>query len=801
MILRRLVILALTCMVCQLSVFAQLPGGINIDQLSDQQLMQFVQSNNLSGLSETELEAKARERGLSGDQIEKLKLRMGGLTASAIATKTNVEVVVPRKLTAPENPKTSPDYVNGLLLFGSEIFTKGNLIFEPNVNIPTPVNYVLGKGDQINVDVYGYSDKVQKYTISADGTIRIPNIGPVKLSGLTIADARMKLVNVLSKIYPGLKGGNTNVQLTLGQLRSIRVNLIGEITRPGTYTISSLSTIANALYTAGGPTAIGSYRNIELIRAGKVIAHFDLYRYLFHGDLTENKLLQDDDVIKVAPYISRVEMRGAVKRNAIFDLKGDERLSTLLEYAGGLTDNAKKGMVKILRFGTQEQEVLTVEGDQIAQFQLQTGDRILVDTISARYSNRIIISGAVKTAGVYSLSSAPDLRTLLEKTKLDEDAYLERALIRRLANDLQPEMVSVDLREVLSGKQNFSLKREDSIHIYRAKDLLPNYTIQIEGEVNAPDTYPYASNLKVQDAVLLAGGFRDGATKKQIEVSRRIRDSLSTANFSYAKVFTVDIEKNPNMNELNYVLEPYDIVHVRKSPNYREQGRITIEGEVNYPGGYTIQGAQERISDLIKRAGGLKLGAYAEGALLLRKTFEGETDKNSIVLQSKINTIRASFTDSIKAATADSLLLADRKRVNLDLKRAIENPGSIYDFYMIDGDVLSVPQPLQTVQTFSGVYFPKKILYRPGLTFKKVIRESGGVLPTGKLGRSYVLYPNGKIKSTNRFLIFRTYPRLKPGTEVYVPEKKRGSVVTSGEIIGFASVLTSLVSMIYLFTR
>ena len=802
MVLRRTLSLFIAVLFSALAAFAQLPGGINIDQLSDQQLMQFVQSNNLSGLSEADLEAKAREKGLSADQIQKLKARVAGLNAGTPnAVKPTSPPTEARKPIPYLLPKNSPDSINGLLLFGSEIFTKDNLTFEPNLNIPTPTNYVLGAGDQINVDVFGYSDKTQKYTISADGTIRIPMIGPVKLGGLPIADARNKLISALSRVYPGLRGGNTSLQLTLAQLRSIQVNLIGEITKPGTYTLPSVSTIANALYAAGGPTSIGSYRNIELVRGGKVIARFDLYRYLFNGDLTENKLLQDDDVVRVSAYQTRVEVRGAVKRKAVYEVGANDKLSDVLQFAGGLADSANRRFVKIVRYGLHEQEVVIVDTKELVNFQLQTGDRVYIDTLSKRFNNRVMISGAVNTPGVFSLSTTPDLKALLDKTKLEDDAYLQRALIRRLTADFQPEMVSVDLREVLSGKQNIDLKREDSIHIYRLKDLLPNYTIQVEGEVNTPNTYPFAINLKVQDAVLLAGGFKDGATKKQVEVSRRLRDTTSSSNFSYAKVFTIDIDEQERVDDLNFDLQPFDIIQVRRSPTYRPQGSITIEGEVNFPGLYTIQGAQERISDVIKRAGGLKPGAYPDGALLLRKTFEGESDKNSLVLQSKINTFRASFTDSTKANVADSLLITDLKRVNLDLEKALSMPGSMYDFYLIDGDVLSVPQPLQTIQTFSGVYFPKKILYRSGLTFKRVIKESGGVLPTGQLRRAYVLYPNGKIKSSSSYILFRRYPKMKPGAEVYIPEKKAAKGITSGEIVGFASVLTSLVSMIYLITR
>ncbi|MFZ9299906.1 MAG: polysaccharide biosynthesis/export family protein [Chitinophagaceae bacterium] len=330
MVLRRTLSLFFAFLFFALAALAQLPGGINIEQLSDQQLMQFVQSNNLSGLSEADLEAKAREKGLSADQIQKLKARVAGLNAGTPnAVKPTSPATEARKPIPYLLPKNSPDSINGLLLFGSEIFTKDNLTFEPNLNIPTPTNYVLGAGDQINVDVFGYSDKTQKYTISADGTIRIPMIGPVKLGGLPIADARNKLISALSRVYPGLRGGNTSLQLTLAQLRSIQVNLIGEITKPGTYTLPSVSTIANALYAAGGPTSIGSYRNIELVRGGKVIARFDLYRYLFNGDLTENKLLQDDDVVRVSAYQTRVEVRGAVQRKAVYEVGANDKLSAI----------------------------------------------------------------------------------------------------------------------------------------------------------------------------------------------------------------------------------------------------------------------------------------------------------------------------------------------------------------------------------------------------------------------------------------------------------------------------------------
>lgn len=775
-------------------------GGMNIDQLTDQQLMQFIQANNLSGLSEAELEAKARERGLSNDQIQKLKARVATLNPQAGGSdkKPGEAASDQRKPVSYLLPKPRPDSINGLVIFGSDIFTKDNLTFEPNLNLPTPNQYVLGAGDQIKVDVFGYSDKTQSFTISPDGTIRYPNIGPIKLGGLNINEAKAKLQNQLARIYPGLRGGNTNLQITLGQIRSIRVNLIGEITRPGSYTLSSVSTIANALYAAGGPTPIGSYRNIELIRAGKSVAQFDLYAYLFKGDLTENKLLQDDDVIRVAPYQNRVELRGAVKRRAIYELKGAEPVQHLLDYAGGLADSANRRFVKIARFGEREQEMQTIAAAQWASYTLQTGDRVYVDSISKRFSNRVQISGAVLTPGTYSLNSANQLKDLLNLTGLQEDAYLERAVVRRLKPDFQPEMMGVNLQDILNGKQSFPLQREDSIHIYRHIDIIPEYTFTVEGAVNNPGTFPYAKNMRLQDAVLLAGGWADGASKKIVEVARRNRDSSGGDSQGFSTIFSVNLEESANLNTLQFTLEAFDIVSVRKLPSYREQMRVSIEGEVNYPGTYVITGNKERISDLVKRAGGLRSGAFPEGAFLLRKTFEGLTANDSIILQNKLATLKSSFTDTVKAKQADSLLTGEMKMLGLKLVRALDEPGSLDDIYLIEGDVIKIPQQLQTVQTFSGVYFPKKVVYRPGLRFRDVLRESGGVLPLGQKKKSYVVNANGSISTTKQFLFFRSYPKITPGSEVYVPVKKQGKGLSTAEIVGLTSALTSIVSMIFL---
>lgn len=781
--------------------FSQI-GGFNIEQLTDQQLIQFIQSNNLSGLSEADLEQKAKERGLTNDQIQKLKQRISSLgpqLTSGNGDKKSGEInAEKRKPITYLLPKPSPDSINGLVIFGSDIFTKDNLTFEPNLSLPTPNQYVFGAGDQIKIDVFGYSDKTQSFTISPEGTIRYPNIGPIKVAGLSTNEVKLKLQNQLTKIYPGLKNGNTSLQISLGQIRSIRVNLIGEITRPGTYTLSSVSTIANALYAAGGPTSIGSYRNIQLIRSGKPIANFDLYEYLFKGDLSENKLLQDDDVIRVAPYQHRVELRGAVKRRAIYELKGTEPVQRLLDYAGGLADSANRRFVKIARFGDKEQEMITVTAFQWPSFSLQTGDRVYVDSISMRFSNRVQITGAVLTPGTYALNAAKDLRELLALSGLQEDAYVERAVVRRLKSDFQAEILGVNIQDIQSGKQVFLLQREDSIHIYRYNELLPEYTLVVEGAVNKPGTYPYAKNMQLQDAILLANGWADGASKKLVEVARRNRDTSITNENGFSTVFSISIDDQTNTKSLEFQLNPFDIVSVRKLPSYREQVKVSIEGEVNYPGTYVISGTRDRISDLVKRAGGLREGAFPEGAFILRKTFEGLSDNDSLILQNKLSTFKSTFSDTSKAKLADSVLSSDMKILGLELLEALSNPGSIEDVFLVAGDVIKIPQQLQTVQTFSGVYFPKKIVYKPSLSFNQVLRESGGVLPNGIKRKGYVLYPNGSIKTVKRFLFIRSYPDIVPGAEVYVPLKKTGKGLSTPEIVGITSALSSIVSLLFL---
>ncbi len=783
-----------------LSSYAQVPVAVNVDQLTDQQLLQFIQNSNLAGLSESELELKAKEKGLSAEQIEKIKLRVQSLNIASGkvngSDSKNSETAKRSPITT-ISPKSEPDVINGLVIYGSEIFTKQNLTFEPNMNIPTPKNYVLGTGDELKIDIYGFSEKSQSLKVSPDGFIRYPNIGPIKMAGLSIDEAKVKLTSVLGKLYPGLSSGTTSLQLSLGQIRSIHVNLIGEISKPGQYTISSLSTIANALYAAGGPTKIGSYRNIDLVRNGKTIAKFDLYDYLLKGDLSSNKMLQDEDVIVVSPYKKRVEVKGGVKRVGIYEVSTTDKLSDLINYVGGLTDNANKLFVRVVRYGKQDNEIYTVGYQELNGFELQSGDKITVDLIGANFKNRITINGAVYYSGVYSLEKVVTLKDLISISKPMEEAYKKRAILRRLQNDFTPEILSFDLDEVNNGTFNIDLKREDSIYIYKNSELKEMPSIQIRGDVNKPSSYFFAKGIKLEDAILIAGGFKEGASKKFIEVARRINDTAATnSNPTYANVYTLDLSSY-NKQGLQFDLEPFDIITIHKSPGYKEQISINIEGEVMFPGSYAISNSGERLSDILTRAGGMKSGGYAEGAYVLRRTFENPISSDDVLLKNKTSNLKDANFDSSKTSQIDVAFKENYKVLGIRLDEVLKNKGSIYDVILEDGDIIKIPKYVESVQTFSGVYFPKKIVYRNGLTVSQVLRESGGVIPNGLKRRSYVVYPNGEVKSTKKILFFRTYPKLKPGSEVYVPVKKESKQLSTVEIMAITTGIATLATVIF----
>lgn len=787
---------------CTQVAMAQLPtipqiSSINIDALSDAQFQAYVQQAQLSGLSESELEAKAKERGLSASQIMQIKARMASLNGgnSMGDKKSNNATYESRKPINTRN-EFKREEKGGLKIFGSEFFTNANLTFEPNMRIATPSNYVLGVDDELSIDIFGFSEKTAKYKINTEGQIRIPNIGPVFLSGLTIEEAKTKLKSVMAKTYPGLNSGKTFLQISLGQIRSIRVTLIGEVSQPGTYEMSSLSTLANALYASGGPSDNGSFRKIDLIRNGKRIVTFDLYDFLLNGDLTKNILLKDDDIIKVHPYAVRLSLTGAVKRAAIYESEPGENLGTVIEkYASGFADSANRNKITIQRFGELGKSILNVDFKNINTFSLKSSDSIVVGAIPKRFENRVVVAGAVFYPNSYSSIAYPTLGELLKAAQIKENAFTNRALLFRTNESKDTTVTAINLNN--SNDLSLVLRNDDSLHIYSKKSLKePSYVI-ITGEVNTPDSFAYAAGLRLEDLILLAGGLKDRASLKEVEVLRRIRKDPTLSDTSvYNTILKFNLQDSLTFNNSQAAieLEPYDVINVKNLPRNQAAGYVTINGEVLFPGTYLLNTKKDRISDIFTRAGGILSTGSLSSGYFLRNTYQAALKGE--VLEIKKALAKQLSNDTLTQKFSDSTLSKEKVLMSVNLQKALENPGSNDDIILEEGDMITIPKTPVSVQAFGGVNIQKKVNFYPGLRTRKLIKESGGFAENANRGGTYILYPDGKIRTANNYVFFRTYPKLVPGAELYVPIKKNKRGLSTAEIMGISSSIIGLGAII-----
>lgn len=784
---------------------------VNIDNLSDDQIRRIVAEMKQNNMSMDDIDSYAEQKGVPATEAEKLKTRiqMMGLDKTLDKKKSTELFQADSQYSGRSfndsdttqvdlfRQNASASDVKRKKIFGAELFTNKNLTFEPNLRIPTPSNYRLAADDQVMIDVYGYSEVQYKLTVTSEGYIRIPNLGPVYVNGLTMDEAKTRITKQLSTIYSTISSGKTFVQVSLGNIRSIRVLLIGEIQRPGTYTLPSLATVANALYVSGGPDENGSFRSIQVIRNGNVATTFDLYDFLTKGDLANNIVLQDQDIVKVNPYKTRVELIGEVKRPAIFEAKENETLQNILDYAGGYTDGSFKDNITGYRINNKEREVINVAADQIATFKLKSGDQFFVDSILNRFSNRVTISGAVFHPGNYGMEQGMTVADLIKKADgVREEASLNRGIIRRLQDDFTPAIISFNVQDVISGKSNIPVKKEDSVIVFSKLDLRQQYSVSIAGEVNRPGAFPYADSMRLEDLVLLAGGLRDAASLKHVEVSRRIRrgdyNSKDSAK-AIIKQFDISADLSSIAGE-QVLLEPFDEIVIRKSPAYSEQANISVEGEVVYPGQYTIVNKGEHISDLIRRSGGLKPEAFPEGAVLLRRTYINSSD--SALLNNKLELFYSKLEDSSSITSVKNMIERKYQLLGINLDDIVKKPRSKYDILLEEGDVLKIPKRLQTVQMFGEVYFPKKIRFDNAYAFRDYIRGAGGYTSSALKRRSYVVYANGEVKSTRKIFLFNKYPKVKPGAEVYVPSKKEKKGLTGQETVGLVSGLATVALII-----
>jgi len=677
-------------------------------------------------------------------------------------------------------------------VFGRNIFTDRNLSFEPNLDIPTPENYVLGPGDELIIDVWGTSENTVREIISPEGTIHVAGIGPIFLDGMSIQDAERSLRREFSKIYAAISGKSVHIKLSLGGIRTIMINVMGEVQVPGTYRLSAFASVFHALYRAGGVSGIGSLRDIRVVRGGKEVTCIDVYDYIMKGKLTDDIRLSEGDVILIPPYENLVSISGKVKRPMAYEMKKGETITTLLSYAGGFTGDAYRDAIRLFRLSGKEKQIYNVGQDDYQSFILADGDELSVEAVLQRFSNKVEVRGAVYRAGVYQLddSITGTVRQLISRAEgLRGDAFLNRALLRREHEDLTHEMIPVDLKRMMAGAvSDLRLQKNDVLYISSVKDIEKEGTLSIYGDIRNPGDFPYVKNTSIQDLIVKAGGLLESASMVRIDVSRRIRDPKSISSSTViGKSFAVELKNGLVMGEdKGFELEPYDIVFIRRSPGYRKQANVTVEGEVAFTGNYTLIQSNERLSSLIARAGGLSKEAYVKGARLIRRMTADE-------MRQKKDVLRLSVRGSEKASVSPVTLEASSTYpVGIELEKALVNPGSDEDMVLREGDVLFVPKYVSTVTINGAVMYPNTILYQKGSSLSYYIEQAGGFGNRALKRRVYVIYMNGMVSRLKR----RMGNAIEPGCEIIVPSKKGRKKTVAADVTGMNTSIASIAAMV-----
>ena len=810
--------------------------------MSDKQVMEYVETGLKQGKSQQQIATELARRGVTRAQAERVKKlyeqsQSNGKSATAAKTErqrtnTNTELASDKEYVTSdfdfENAGqaqkkvsrfvTSQDLTEGQTLtlkldkngnlvsdsltifkeeeieeqiFGRNVFNTKNLTFEPSANLPTPVNYRLGAGDQVIIDIWGTHQVSIQETISPDGAISIENIGLVFLNGMTVNQATSYLKKELNKIYSGLSGDSptSHIKVSLGNTRTIQVNVMGEVYQPGTYALSAFSTVFHALYSAGGVSEIGSLRNINVVRNGKTIAHVDVYEFIMQGKTKDDISLQEGDVIIVSPYEALVKIEGNVKRPMKYEMKKDETVSTLLKYAGNFSSDAYTRSMKVVRQNGREYQVFTVDDMDYSAFKLADGDVLTAEAILNRYENKLEIKGAVYRPGIYQFGGELNtVKELVEKADgVMADAFLARAVLHRQREDLTREIIQVDMKAILNGtKPDIALKRNDVLYIPSIHDLQDLGHVEIFGEVARPAKYVYADNMTLEDLIIEAGGLLESASTMKVDVSRRIKDSKSTKSSStIGEMFSFALKDGFVIDgEAGFTLKPYDQIYVRKSPGYQQQVNVKVEGEILYDGTYALTNKSERLSDLVKKAGGVTEFAYVKGAKLMRKANEEEITRMKDVLEMMQREMGGASTDSLKL-DVDTIY-----SVGINLEEAIKNPGGDADIVLREGDQLIIPEMTNTVKINGAVMLPNTVAYNSKMSVKKYISQAGGYANGARKSKAFIIYMNGqvaRVKGSGKGMV-------EPGCEIIVPikDKAQADRWNLQTILGIASSLGSL---------
>ena len=787
-------------------MFVSAASSLMAQTMSDQQVLEYTQRALEQGKDQQFITMELARRGVTKEQAYRVK-QLYEQQMRKEGTGTVMEGRKRMRTTNPYEDELSVDSINRQSLqfltnalpgqgtgtvsrkqvFGRAIFRTRNLTFEPNVNLATPQDYRLGPGDEVIIDVWGANQTTLRETISPDGYINIPNLGPILLNGMDIARATEYLKQKLAQIYAA---SAENIQVSLGNARTIQVNVMGEVVQPGTYALSSFSTVFHALYRAGGVTAIGSLRNVMVSRNGKVIAHLDVYPFILKGKNADDIRLQEGDMVIVPPYDALVEIQGKVKRPMIYEMKSDESMETLLKYAGNFSADAYRNHVNVIRRSGKEYSVATVDRNDFTRFRVQDGDVVTVDSILNRYANRLEIKGAVYHPGVYEFSGKLNtVRQLVEKAEgIMADAFTARAVLYRQRENLTSEVLPVNIEGILAGTSpDIPLRKNDVLYIPSIHDLKDRGNIHIFGEVGNPGEYPYADNMTLEDLIITAGGLKEAASIVRVDIARRVKDTQSLQmtdtigqNFSFGLKDGFVIDGKPG-----FVLQPYDQVFVRRSPNYHEQQHVTVNGEVLYHGIYTLTDKNERISKLIAKAGGVTNYAYVRGAKLTRIANEEERKRMQDVIKMMRKELGAGAIDSL------GLKVDSTFTVGIDLEAALENPGSDADIVLREGDVIFIPEYVNTVKISGAVMMENTVSFKEGEDIRYYLSQAGGYGQNAKKSKKFIIYMNGQIAKVKR----NGKAQIEPGCEIVVPNKRR-RVGRGGEILGYASSLTSLGTMI-----
>ncbi len=794
--------------------------------MTDQQVADFVRREMKAGASQAQIVTRLVQRGVPIDQIRRIRnqadarITESGVDANVSGTsnqvserlRQNTDGVTNQELNTAKVGTTGEIYADasedisevehdiqatsnvteatGKKIFGHDIFNRRNLSFEPNMNIATPQNYVLGPGDQLIVDIYGASQKSMQLTISPDGEVTVPGYGPIYVSGMTVAAANSKIRSTVGSRY-----SSSNVKVSVGRTRTIMVNVMGEVSTPGTYHLSAFSTVFHALYMAGGVTSLGTLRNIKVFRNGNLVTVVDVYEYILNGRLAGNIPLQEGDVIQVGPYECLVGITGNVKRSMFYEMRKNETVATLLNFAGGFMGDAYKKSVRLTRQTGERYSVFNVDEFEMSSFHVEDGDAVVVDGMLDRYENMVEVKGAVFRPGQYQLGKeVTSVRSLLQAAEgVTEDAMTNRGILHRLKEDRSLEVIPVDVKGILAGTSpDIPLINEDVLFIPTDADLRQQRTLTISGEVMSPGTYQYADNTTLEDLVLQAGGLTDAASTAKVDVSRRIRDPKSTTSSrEIAKTFSFSLKDGFVVDGVQgFVLEPYDVVHVRRSPGFKTPRNITVEGEVLYEGTHTLPNKNMRLTDAIKMAGGVTTDAYVKGARLDRRLNDDERARRSFLLKQLKTQVEDGDTIYMNQLDLDNTYT-----VGIYLDKALANPGGEYDIVLREGDRIIVPEYNATVKISGNVMYPNTVSYREGKNYKWYINQAGGFGNRAKKSKTWVIYPNGTMAKVGRGT------KIEAGCEIVVPTKPKADPEITSRWVSIAQSVFSMAAMVVILIK